>query len=760
MLTRVRLIETITKLPNHLKSLGFVAGVCWLQQQATLPENVTIWILPLLVILIAGIANYNTQFARFLNTFLIFCFFLALGFLWAAFNAHWRLANELPEAWESRDIVVIGVIAKLPEITRQGTRFQFDIEKIQTEGAYVPHHILITWYQQHKPITVQPGERWQLVVRLKRPHGNANPYVSDTEIKYLERNIRAIGYVRHSDKNIRLDEQIHTPFYFVERLRDQIRKRFNEILPNHSYIGVLVALAIGDQRSIPKNQWELFIKTGTNHLMAISGLHVTMISGIAFAFFYRFWCRFPWLIARLPARKFALGAGLIIALGYVLLSGFAIPARRAFLMLLVIAIGLWQDRRIAASTLLKWALVIIVILDPWAVTSPSFWLSFGAIAWIAYIAIDRIGNLQTNKIRNWITIQWGITIGLIPFLLVLFYQFSLISPVANAIMIPLVSIVVAPLTVVSVIPLFDFLLAPAHLVLTSGMTLLQEFNELTDTTWRHHQPSLWTIVVGLLGIAWFFLPGGNGLFLTSGFPSRWLGIIGLLPLFLISPPKPDQGELWVTVLDVGQGLSIVIQTKNHALLFDTGPRYGDSNSGERIILPFLRGSGIQQIDQLVISHADSDHSGGLSSILTGIPVKTIISSVDSDHPVLSIVPQSQPCQASDAWMWDGVLFEFLYPLSSEHKQKVHRSRQNNSSCVLKITTTVGSVLIPADIEKEAELDLLKHFHHLLPSTVLIAPHHGSKTSSQIAFSTTLRPEVGEKPNHVTGISKCCGLSNY
>lgn len=233
MLTKARLIEIVTKLPNHFKSLGFVAGVCWLQQQATLPESTAIWILPLLVVLIAGFAHYSTRLARFINAFLIFCFFLALGFLWAAFNAHWRLADELPKEWESRDITVIGVIAKLPEITRQGIRFQFDVEKIQTEEAHVPKHILITWYQQHKTIAVQPGERWQLTVRLKRPHGNANPYVPDTEIKYLERNIRAIGYVRHTDQNIRLDEEVRTPFYLIERLRDQIRKRFNEILSDH-----------------------------------------------------------------------------------------------------------------------------------------------------------------------------------------------------------------------------------------------------------------------------------------------------------------------------------------------------------------------------------------------------------------------------------------------------------------------------------------------------------------------------------------------
>lgn len=429
-------------------------------------------------------------------------------------------------------------------------------------------------------------------------------------------------------------------------------------------------------------------------------------------------------------------------MGYVLLSGFAIPARRAFLMLFVVAIGLWQDRRIAIFTLLKWALVIVVLLDPWSVTSPGFWLSFGAMGWIAYIASNRIGNLKSHKISSWITIQWVITIGLIPCSLIFFHQFSLISPIANAVMIPLVSIAVVPLAVISVIPLFDFLLAPAHLALTGGMALLQGLSELADTIWQQHQPPLWAIVVGLLGIAWFFLPGGKRLFLTSGFPSRWLGIIGLLPLFLISPAKPNQGALWVTVLDVGQGLSIVVQTENHVLLFDTGPRYGDSDSGERIIIPFIRGAGIQYIDQLVISHADSDHSGGLISILAGIPVKTIVSSVDLGHPVLSAVPHRQFCQVGDAWIWDGVLFEFLYPLSSEFKQRVYRSRQNNSSCVLKITTAAGySILIPADIEKEAELDLLRYFSHLLPSTVLIAPHHGSKTSSQAVFIESVNPQL-------------------
>ena len=742
MRVTARLIETVKTLPVHFKSLGFVAGICWLQQQATLPESVVFWVLPLLGALIIGLTFCNTQLAKTISAFLIFCFFIVIGFLWAAYNAHERLADALPSEWESRDIVVVGVVAKLPEITQRGLRFQFDVEKIQTAEASVPRHILISWYQdQSKKIEIQPGERWQLTVRLKRPHSNANPYVADTEIKFLERNIRAIGYVRHSDQNRRLDEQVFAPSYLIERMRDQIRKRFNALLPNYPYTGVLIALAIGDQRSISKDQWQWFIQTGTSHLMAISGLHVTMIAGLAFTVFYGLWRRFPWLVAQLPARKFALTAGLIIALGYVLLSGFAIPARRAFIMLLVIAIGLWLDRHVAITSLLKWALVMVLIFDPWAVTSPGFWLSFGAMAWIAYVTIDRIGRLQNNQIRNWITIQWVITIGLIPLLLTLFHQFSLVSPIANAFLIPLVSFAVVPPTVISVIPLFDFLLVPAHFALTIGMTLLQGLNELTDTVWLQHQPPFWAIVVGLLGIVWLFLPGGNSLFITSGFPSRWLGIIALFPLFLIPPTKPNQGELWVTVLDVGQGLAIVAQTEKHTLVFDTGPRYGDTDSGERIVVPFLRGAGIQHIDQLVISHADSDHSGGLSSILLAMPVKAIVSSVSLDHPVLMVAPQSQPCRSGDAWIWDGVVFEFLYPLSFEHKQRAHRSKQNNSSCVLKITTAGGSLLIPADIEKEAELDLLKYFSHLLPSTVLIAPHHGSRTSSQNAFVQSVNPQL-------------------
>ena len=732
----------VTKLPNHLKSFGFVVGVCWLQQQASLPEKTGIWVIPAIVILIICVTHYTTKLAKFTSTVLIFCLFLSLGFFWAAFNAHWRLADALSSEWESRDMVVVGVVAKLPEILQKGTRFQLDIEKILMAEASVPKHILITWYQdQSNKIKIQPGERWQLTVRLKRPHSNANPYVADAEIKFLERNIRAIGYVRQSDHNRRLDEQVFAPSYLIERMRDQIRKRFNELLPDYSYTGVLIALAIGDQRSIPKDQWQWFIQTGTSHLMAISGLHVTMIAGMAFSVSYWLWCRFPWLVARLPARKVALAVGLIIALGYVLLSGFAIPARRAFLMLLVVAIGLWQDRQVAISDLLKWALVMVAVFDPWAVTSPGFWLSFGAMAWIAYVTSDRIGRLQNNPIKNWIMIQWVISIGLIPLLLILFHQFSLISPIANAVMIPLVSFAIVPLAVISVIPLFDFLLVPAHFALTIGMVVLQGLGELANTTWFQYQPPLWAIVVGLLGIGWLFLPGGKGLFITSGFPSRWLGIMGLLPLFLISPPKPSQGELWATVLDVGQGLSIVIQTENHVLLFDTGPRYGDSDSGERVIIPFLRGAGIQHIDQLVISHADSDHSGGLSSVLAAIPVKAIVSSIASDHPVLAVAPQSLPCRSGDNRIWDGVEFEFLYPLSPELKPIVHRGKQNNTSCVLKITTAGGSLLIPADIEKEAELDLLRYFSHLLPSTVLIAPHHGSKTSSQNAFVRSVNPQL-------------------
>ena len=724
--------------------LAFVLGTGLLQQRAELPEIGWAWSLLLLGSALGLFRCSQLVIPVAISRILFWFLFMGIGFFWAAAMAHWRLADSLPHEWERRDIQVIGVVSSMPQKDDRSMRFRFDIERVVTEGAIVPKKVALSWYKERQVDSVQKvfpaikaGERWQVTVRLKQPHGTSNPHGFDYEAWALERNIRATGYVRASDDNQRLHPIVQRPSYWVEHIREEIQRRFAARLADKSYAGILKTLATGDQQAIPRDQWQIFTRTGTNHLMAISGLHITMVSSMVFACVFWLWRWNSYLALRLPARRAAVMAGLIVAFSYAVLSGFAIPAQRAFCMLAVVAITLWRGQYTSATMVLAWALFWVVLLDPWASIAPGFWLSFGAIAIIMLVTVGRIG--KTHWLSDWLRIQWAITLGLIPLLLALFQQVSLVSPIANAIAIPLVSLVVVPLTLLATIPIFDFMLPVAHGVLSIVMLLLQSLNDMSNVVWQQHAPPMWAIAVAIVGILWLLLPGSFGLGFFAGFPARWLGVIALLPMFLAQPPRPESGELWLTVLDVGQGLAVVARTEHHALLFDTGPSFGETDSGSRIIVPFLRGEGIRQLDTLIVSHADSDHSGGALSVLEAIPTKRLLSSLRSHHPVQQVVLHKEQCRAGQSWQWDGVHFEMLHPLTQDYANT--KLKTNARSCVLKITSIHGSVLLPADIEGKDELALLARGSDKLPATVLIAPHHGSKTSSTAAFLQKVNPSL-------------------
>ncbi len=665
---------------------------------------------------------------------------LGIGFFWAALWGHIRLADALPPAWEGRDISVIGVVAEMPQSNPQSTRFHFNVEQILTPGAIVPNNILLSWYRNHRQVTLAPpeitaGDRWQLVVRLKRPQGNLNPHVADYSAKLFERNIRAVGYVRVADTNQRIEVLTHDPRYFFERKRTEIRDVMQAFLKDSAYAGPLIALAVGDQRAIPAAQWESFTRTGTNHLMAISGLHITLVSGLMFSLVYWLWRRHPRLALWLPAGKIAVIAGLVAALIYALLSGFAVPARRAFLMLVILSVAFWLDRRISMLTVLGWVLLVVAVLDPWVVISPGFWLSFAAVGLISLTVSGRID--QSGIVASWLRIQWAITLGLLPLLLLLFGQVSLISPLANALAIPWMTFAVVPFTLLALIPGLEFLLSIAQVAMQGLMIALQWLAEIPLAVWRQPTPEIWTVMAAIIGMIWWLLPGGPGLGIFAGFPARWLGLLAVLPLFLNSPARPEQGELWLTVLDVGQGLAVVARTRQHTLLFDTGPSYGETDSGKQIILPYLRGEGITALDRMIVSHADSDHSGGALSILTSLPTRSLLGSLEEHHPIKLAIADYQRCRAGDTWWWEGVHFAILHP--EQHKTSASARNRNESSCVLKITTRHGSVLLPADIGQVSEQELLQRVRDTLSATVLVVPHHGSKFSSSLEFVRQVNP---------------------
>ena len=713
----------------RLAAPGFALGACLLQQQPELPGLGALALLAALAAL--------SLFRGAPRAVATFAAFASLGFAWAAALAHLRLSDRLDSALEGRDVVVSGVIAGLPQTFERGVRLDFDVE---SPDAGVPRRISLSSYagpaadDSQAALAVRAGERWRFAVRLRRPHGSANPHGFDYEAWLLERGIRATGYVRAPPRRgetpvpERLDALVPQPPYLIDRLREAARSRILDALPERPYAGVLIALAIGDQRAIDPEQWQLFARTGVSHLMSISGLHVTMIAGLVAALVSWGWRRAEPLALALPAQKAAALAGFLAALAYCLISGFAVPAQRTLYMVGVVAAALWFGRASSASRVLAAALLVVLVLDPWAVLSPGFWLSFAAVAVIFHVSIGH--TLKPHWLLQWGRVQWAVTVGLAPLMLVLFQQVSLVSPLANAVAIPLVSFVVTPLALLGAVLPIDWPLELGHAILEALMALLGWLAALPSAMWRQHAPVFWTVPLALLGIAWLLLP--------RGFPARWLGAVLALPLFSVLPPAPAAGELWITVLDVGQGLSVLARTEKHALLYDAGPAFNAfADSGTRVVLPYLRGEGIARLDALVVSHDDRDHSGGAGSVLEAMPVGLLWSSLAEDHALHSAGAPSEPCRSGRRWLWDGVAFEFLHPPAGSAPGR--ETRANNRSCVLRIEAPGGRVLLTGDIERAAERELLARAPERLPADALLVPHHGSATSSSPEFVAKVAP---------------------
>ncbi|SDG94328.1 DNA internalization-related competence protein ComEC/Rec2 [Propionivibrio dicarboxylicus] len=708
--------------------LAFAAGVVFLQQQAQLPGRA------LLAALLSGAVGclwvvwrrWRMPAHRGWRVLLALAVF-ALGFAYAALRADARLADALPVEWEARDIVLTGVVVALPQRIERGERFEFAVEAVHTPGARVPPRILLAWY--HAPDAhddpesglgpaVRPGERWRLTVRLKRPHGNANPHGFDYEGWLLERGLRATGSIRPRGDLTRLDAFVWRHDTVVERLRDAVRARFLSVLPEAPYLGVLVALALGDQRAIPAAQWSLFNRTGVTHLVSISGLHVTMIAALFGALGGWLWRRSERAMLRCPAQRVAVMAAWLAALCYALLAGFEVPAQRTLYMLSVVALALLSGRNFGASRTLALALLAVLLLDPWAVLAIGFWLSFGAVAVLLFVASPAIGRSSGWRagLKRWGIAQWAVTLFSAPMLLFFFQQFSLVSPLANALAIPWVSFVITPLALLFAVLPWPPLLALDHAVLVPLMDCLGWLAQWP--TWQRPAPPLWSLPIALIGVAWLLLP--------RGMPARWLGILLLLPALAFEAERPVAGKAWVDVLDVGQGLAVVIRTARHALLYDTGPRYGaETNAGTRVVLPFLRAVGIDRLDALLVSHRDADHAGGADAVREDMPVGRLLTSIAE-----WIGGSGEACVAGDDWWWDGVRFSLLHPVASEDRT---RGSENHRSCVLRVEAEGRVVLLTGDIESADERALIARAGDRLRSDVLVVPHHGGRGSSSPEF---------------------------
>lgn len=720
-------------------ALGFVFGAWLLQQQKGLPAFSwlpVIAIILFLVVLLFVPLFRNVKRPSFFHLTGFFIVAAVFGFTYAAIFATVRLSDELPKAWEQKSIEVVGVVASLPEVTAYGERFHFDVEKIVTLEARVPKHIVLSFYQGNtwhqsidqvdqsrlrRPSKFKAGQRWQLTVRLKRPHTTYNPHGYDFEAWALANNIRAMGSIRSKSGMRKISDFVWRPSYIIEYCREKIGNRITQVIGDKPYAGVIRALVVGDDSQISKRDWEVYLHTGTNHLMSISGLHITMLAGLAFSLIAFCWRRFPNLVLRMPTRKAATIGGAFIALTYACLAGLSVPTQRTLYMLATFAVALLLNQRVPIARVLAMALMVVVLLDPWAVVAPGFWLSFSAVAFITFATIHRL------KVRHWLVeaanTQWAVTLGLLPFLIVMFGQASIVSPIANALAIPIISLLVVPLAIFGALLPIDFILYASQKTLQACMYGLNWLASPAFATWQQAAAPVWTIALAILGVLWLLLP--------RGFPQRWLGLLLMLPMLFVKPISLAEGEMNVTVLDVGQGLSMVIRTATHAMVYDTGQKYHqESDVGSQIIVPYLRSHGIKQLDALVISHEDSDHSGGAVSVLAEVPTTWVASSYalpESSTPM----PKQLKCYAGQQWVWDAVRFDVLYPHAKSYQAA--DMKDNNRSCVIKVTSRYGSILLTGDIEKEAEQVLLQEQKVKLKSDIMIAPHHGSKTSSTEAF---------------------------
>ena len=696
------------------------------------------------------------------------------GFYWTEYLKAEKPRQIIHAQLDSKSFVIQGFIDELPRVSDKSVQFGFQVMHWETayskhkqdiSDEHFPRRISLLYPSKVSDQEFKPGQYWELRVKLKQIHGLKNPHGFDVEEWMYIQNYDAQGVIQKG--GTRLLESKHQDFKTTfELLRFYIRQKIqNSLGKDAPYAGVISALVIGDQQMIHADDWKVFAQTGIGHLISISGLHVTMLAGFG-AWLNLMLVKQTRLIYWQPAQYMASCIGFLTAFMYTWLAGFQIPAQRTTFMVGIAAVGMHLGRRLHTMDIWFWALFLVLTCNPWAVYSPGFWLSFGAVLAMIFalpqnqqqvIDIDLLFIAKLKKsFGEAARVQAVVTIALIPLTLYWFYQISLISPIANAIAIPVVSFLVTPFAMLGAfLPWFfgDVFLWIAHTIFSLLMILIRPLSQWDWSSISGAKPPGWHLLLSFTGIVICIRPG----ILIKSWKSRIFGLMICLTLFIPKeylPGRVPYGEVEMTVWDIGQGNAVLIQTNSHSLLFDTGPiSFGKFDPGEKIIIPHLKAQGIRRVDQLVISHQDADHIGGLRHLLENFPIQNALGSISPDHQAQKFFSKNkvflEKCQVGQFWHWDGIDFYVWHPeLEQDAKSQYKNTKPNDMSCVIEVRHAHHSIWLTGDVEKNAERTIIERLIEdqaqlqeiKKRNLILMAPHHGSKTSSTPIFLDFLNPE--------------------
>ena len=749
-------------------AVAFLLGILYVQQQSLLPNTVPFWLALSLFFLLyyANSKRPKTHvFIREIALIIVFIGLIIIGIIYSTLYAHWQLSHRLDEHFVGQNIILKGTISSIPVSEGRVQRFQFSVNQYRLSGDHAwsqpgnhfPKKIRLSWYYGR---TLKAGEGWQLVARLKPPHGFMNPGGFDYEAWLFQHGIDATGYVRKSDLNRRESE--------AARGIDTFRQILGESINGGKLdsFALIKALAIGDKSSISINQWRILTNTGTSHLMAISGLHI----GLAALFAYSLMRRLVPVVMmrRIPAQHISLSFGLIVAGLYALVAGLSIPTQRAIIMLSVLVLMTLVRRNHRPFDALGFAVLVVLLFDPLAVLSAGFWFSFSAVA-VIFISLTS-SAAETKKdpvqlsiwfkviktLKQWVRLQLLISVFLLPLSLFMFQQVSLVSPLANLLLIPYVSFLVVPVVLMAIFsslflqPLSDILFYASAILLDFIWPFLSCLSSLPYALLVKGDVSIMQLLLAIVAMLLiYFSRRFVRMFLSmqqgdaANFMVWLLRVVACFILVsaifsddLFDHVKLNKEEFRLTILDVGQGSAAVIHTQNHTLVFDAGAKFSDRlDAGRSVVIPYLRSQGISALDRLLISHGDADHIGGAQAIIDEYPeVQLIGQDIDQLH-----AQNKQVCQQGQTWQSDGVNFAILSP--DMDNPVLDYKKRNNRSCVLQVSSRYGSVLLTGDIENNVERTLLEKYANSLSSDVLVVPHHGSNSSSSIKFIRTVNPEI-------------------